>query len=73
MVTRRAREVAERTLGWVSAAACGAQDGRYADRRPRAIDMRNTSTLNTLAVIAAMPRLGAVAGTKTTSRSIDPT
>ena len=35
--------------------------------------MRNTITLNTLAVIAAMPRLGAVAGTKTTSSSIDPT
>ena len=35
--------------------------------------MRNTKTLNTLAVVAAMPRLGAVAGTKTTSRSINPT
>jgi len=35
--------------------------------------MRNTNTRNTLAVIAAMPRLGAVAGTKTTSRSISPT
>jgi hypothetical protein len=35
--------------------------------------MRNTNTSTTLAVIAAMPRLGAVAGTKTTSRSISPT
>jgi hypothetical protein len=35
--------------------------------------MRNTKTNNTLAVIAAMPRLGAVAGTTTTSRSTNPT
>ena len=35
--------------------------------------MRNTKTANTLAVIAAMPRLGTVAGTKTTSRSTSPT
>jgi hypothetical protein len=35
--------------------------------------MRNTKTSTTLAVIAAMPRLGTVAGTKTTSRSISPT
>jgi hypothetical protein len=34
--------------------------------------MRNTNTRNTLAVIAAMPRLGAVAGTKTTSPSTNP-
>jgi hypothetical protein len=35
--------------------------------------MRNTNTRNTLAVIAAMPRLGTVAGTKTTSSSTSPT
>lgn len=35
--------------------------------------MRTTRTHNPLAVVAAMPRLGAVAGTKTTSRSTDPT
>ncbi len=35
--------------------------------------MRNTETRNTLAVIAAMPRLGAIARTKTTSRRISPT
>jgi hypothetical protein len=33
--------------------------------------MRNTNTRNTLAVIAAMPRLGTVAGTKATSRTIN--
>lgn len=73
MVTRAAQGLNRRTLGWVSARARGAQDGPTPTAAPGAIDMRNTNTLNTLAVVAAMPRLGAVAGTKTTSRSTDQT